>query len=181
MDQSQPGRASSKFQTWTGIGVGPQEGRTTRPQRRAPSILDLFPLHGGAMSADMNWLNGNPAKGFGIGFFSFSTAPKKERRRQAASSAPPQNTVTVPQPKAKTGSEATVYDRIVGTKSPGVVYAVAPIAQRVVLYDEDPSNPTGTQYVGSVIWRTEQIKTTGNQKPDIAVRADIEIPTANSR
>src|SRR4030095_3059705 len=32
------------------------------------------------------------------------------------------------------------------------------------------------QYVGSVIWRTEPIKASGNQKPDVAVRADIEIP-----
>ena len=36
--------------------------------------------------------------------------------------------------------------------------------------------PKGKQYVGSVIWRTEPIKASGNQKPDIAVRADIEIP-----
>jgi hypothetical protein len=53
---------------------------------------------------------------------------------------------------------------------------IAPVAQRVVLYDEDPSDPKGKQYVGSVIWRTEPIKATGNQKPDIAVRADIDIP-----
>jgi hypothetical protein len=53
---------------------------------------------------------------------------------------------------------------------------VAPVAQRVVLYDEDPSDPKGKQYVGSVVWRTEQIKASGNQKPDIAVRADIDIP-----
>jgi hypothetical protein len=53
---------------------------------------------------------------------------------------------------------------------------VAPVAQRVVLYDEDPSDPKGKQFVGSVVWRTEPIKATGNQKPDIAVRADIEIP-----
>ena len=46
----------------------------------------------------------------------------------------------------------------------------------MVLYDEDPSDPKGKQYVGSVIWRTEPIKASGNQKPDIAVRADIEIP-----
>ena len=48
--------------------------------------------------------------------------------------------------------------------------------QRVVLYDEDPSDPKGKQYVGSVIWRTEQIKGAPGQKPDIAVRADIDIP-----
>ena len=53
---------------------------------------------------------------------------------------------------------------------------VAPVTQRVVLYDEDPSDPKGKQYVGSVIWRTEPVKATGTQKPDIAVRADIEIP-----
>ena len=53
---------------------------------------------------------------------------------------------------------------------------VAPVAQRVVLYDEDPSDPKGKQYVGSVIWRTEPIKASGNNKADIAVRADIEIP-----
>jgi hypothetical protein len=53
---------------------------------------------------------------------------------------------------------------------------VAPVAQRVVLYDEDPSDPKGKQYVGSVVWRTEPIKASGNQKADVAVRADIEIP-----
>jgi hypothetical protein len=53
---------------------------------------------------------------------------------------------------------------------------VAPVAQRVVLYDEDPSDPKGKQYVGSVVWRTEPIKASGNQPADIAVRADIEIP-----
>lgn len=53
---------------------------------------------------------------------------------------------------------------------------LAPVAQRVVLYDEDPSDPKGKQYVGSVIWRTEQIKASGAQKADIAVRAEIEIP-----
>jgi len=53
---------------------------------------------------------------------------------------------------------------------------LAPVAQRAVLYDEDPSNPKGKQYVGSVVWRTEPLKATGNQKADIAVRADIEIP-----
>ena len=53
---------------------------------------------------------------------------------------------------------------------------IAPVAQRVVLYDEDPADPKGKQYVGSVIWRTEPVKASGNQKPDIAVRADIEIP-----
>jgi hypothetical protein len=59
---------------------------------------------------------------------------------------------------------------------PSSTEQVAPVAQRVVLYDEDPADPKGKQYVGSVIWRTEPVKATGGQQPDIAVRADIEIP-----
>jgi hypothetical protein len=51
-----------------------------------------------------------------------------------------------------------------------------PTRQRVVLYDENPADPKGKQYVGSVIWRTEQIKDVGSQKPDIAVRANVDIP-----
>jgi hypothetical protein len=70
-------------------------------------------------------------------------------------------------------SRPKIPDRV-GQPSPGE--NVAPVAQRVVLYDEDPSDPKGRQYIGSVIWRTEPIKASGNQKPDIAVRADIEIP-----
>ena len=70
-------------------------------------------------------------------------------------------------------SRPKIPDRV-GQPSPSD--NVAPVAQRVVLYDEDPSDPKGKQYVGSVIWRTEPIKASGNQKPDVAVRADIEIP-----
>jgi hypothetical protein len=53
---------------------------------------------------------------------------------------------------------------------------IAPVAQRVALYDEDPSDPKGKQYVGTVVWRTEQIKGSGNTPGDLAVRADIDIP-----
>jgi hypothetical protein len=53
---------------------------------------------------------------------------------------------------------------------------IAPVAQRVVLYDEDPAEPKGKQYVGSVVWRTEQIKSAAGKPGDLAVRADIDIP-----
>ena len=56
---------------------------------------------------------------------------------------------------------AQTRDRMAQPSSPD---QVAPVAQRVVLYDEDPSDPKGKQYVGSVIWRTEPIKASGNQK-----------------
>ena len=70
-------------------------------------------------------------------------------------------------------SKPKIPDRV---GQPSSSEQVAPVAQRVVLYDEDPSDPKGKQYVGSVVWRTEPIKATGNQKADIAVRADIDIP-----
>jgi len=72
-------------------------------------------------------------------------------------------------------SRPKIPDRV-GQPSTSSDQPVAPVAQRVVLYDEDPSDPKGKQYVGSVVWRTEPIKATGDQKPDIAVRADIDIP-----
>ena len=56
---------------------------------------------------------------------------------------------------------------------------VAPVAQRVVLYDEDPNEPKGKQYVGTVVWRLEPIKASGGKPADVAVRADIDIPERN--
>jgi hypothetical protein len=47
--------------------------------------------------------------------------------------------------------------------------------QRAVLYEEDPDDAKGKQYVGTVVWRTEPVKAAG--KPtETSVRADIEIP-----
>jgi hypothetical protein len=72
-------------------------------------------------------------------------------------------------------SKPKIPDRV-GQPSTTTEQPVAPVAQRVVLYDEDPSDPKGKQYVGSVVWRTEPIKASGGAKGDIAVRADIDIP-----
>lgn len=53
---------------------------------------------------------------------------------------------------------------------------VAPVAQRVVLYDEDPSEPLGKQYNGTVVWSVENVPGGPNQPEDVAIRADIDIP-----
>jgi hypothetical protein len=52
----------------------------------------------------------------------------------------------------------------------------AAVAQRAVLYEEDPSNPQGKRFVGSAIWRTETVASGPNQSPDLAIRADVEVP-----
>src|SRR5216684_2355334 len=85
----------------------------------------------------------------------------------------PSQTVVETPKDASPLSKPKIPDRV---GQPSSTEQVAPVAQRVVLYDEDPSDPKGKQYVGSVIWRTEQIKAAAGQKADIAVRADIEIP-----
>ena len=59
---------------------------------------------------------------------------------------------------------------------PASSQTVAPVAQRVVLYDEDPSQPQGKQSTGTVVWRTEEVKGTGNQPPELVIRADVDIP-----
>ncbi len=78
--------------------------------------------------------------------------------------AQPKTAADTPQDKPK------IVDRV-GQPGPQ-----APVAQRVVLYDEDPSDPQGKQYVGQVVWRTDQVGGTNGQPSDIAIRADVEIP-----
>jgi hypothetical protein len=50
------------------------------------------------------------------------------------------------------------------------------VAQRVVLYEEDPGDPQGKRSVGSAIWRTETVSPGPGLAPELAVRADVEIP-----
>ena len=52
----------------------------------------------------------------------------------------------------------------------------AMVAQKVVLYEEDQANPSGKQFVGSAVWRTDRVPPGPGQRPEVAVRADIEIP-----
>ena len=53
------------------------------------------------------------------------------------------------------------------------------MAQRVVLYEEDPTEPRGKRFVGSAIWRIETVSPGPGRSPELAVRADIEIPERN--
>ncbi len=75
---------------------------------------------------------------------------------------------------APTGSQSQpkIADRI---GQPGQAAGPA-VAQRVVLYEEEPSDPQGKRYIGSAIWRTETVSPGPGQPPELAVRADVEIP-----
>jgi hypothetical protein len=77
-----------------------------------------------------------------------------------------------------------ISDRIgqSGTTAPNTANApAAAVAQKVVLYDEDPSDPQGKRYVGSALWRTETISPGPGLAPELAIRADIEIPERKLR
>ena len=51
----------------------------------------------------------------------------------------------------------------------------AAVAQRVVLYEEDPADAQGKRYTGSVVWRTEMVSPGAGQASELAVKADLEI------
>ncbi len=88
----------------------------------------------------------------------------------------PQQQATAPPSRPK------IADRV--GDAGGSKTATAPaaaVAQKVVLYDEDPNNPQGARYVGSAIWRTETVSPGPGLAPELAVRADLDIPERHIR
>lgn len=89
---------------------------------------------------------------------------------QALRGSPTQTTRPAATPAGQ--SQPKIADRI-GQPS----QATGPgVAQRVVLYEEEPTDPQGKRYIGSAIWRTETVSPGPGQPPELAVRADVEIP-----
>jgi hypothetical protein len=90
---------------------------------------------------------------------------------------------TGPQSQQETTlTQSKIPDRVMqsGSVSGGQTGAgqdIAAVAQRAVLYEEEPPPDTqGKQYVGSVIWKTETVSPGPGQPPELAIRADLEIP-----
>jgi hypothetical protein len=93
-----------------------------------------------------------------------------------------------PTSKPKDAAQPTVRPKIAdrigqsGETAPNAANApAAAVAQKVVLYDEDPNDPQGKRYVGSALWRTETVSPGVGLAPELAVRADIEIPERKLR
>jgi hypothetical protein len=88
------------------------------------------------------------------------------------------------QPKGEAGSQPKFGGRVPQDQGSAQAQAGAAagnqatpaVAQKVVLYEEDPNDPQGKRYVGSVIWRTETVSPGPGLAPELAVRADVEIP-----
>jgi len=89
---------------------------------------------------------------------------------------------TTQQQAAQPSGKPKIIDRVGGDNAQNAANApAASVAQKVVLYDEDPSDPNGKRYVGSAIWRTETVSPGPGLAPEIAIRADVEIPERHMR
>jgi hypothetical protein len=96
---------------------------------------------------------------------------------------PSQQTTTTPAPTTPT-AQPKFPGRVPQEQSAGQGAAATPqagqgapaVAQRVVLYEEDPNDPQGKRSVGSAIWHTETVSPGPGLAPELAIRADVEIP-----
>jgi len=92
--------------------------------------------------------------------------------------------VSKPKDTSQPAGRPKIADRIgqSGQTAPDTANApAAAVAQKVVLYDEDSGDPQGKRFVGSALWRTETVSPGPGLAPELAVRADIEIPERKLR
>jgi hypothetical protein len=90
-----------------------------------------------------------------------------------------------PSPPNMTSASAKISDRIAQSMPQAstseqvkgsVAVPVPLVAQPAVLYEEDPSDPNGKQYSGTVTWQADSTSSKGGLAPEIVVKADLEIP-----
>jgi hypothetical protein len=98
----------------------------------------------------------------------------------SSTSAPPASNSAPAQPAASPKIADRIGPSSNGQPAPATAPAAA-VAQKVVLYDEDSADPQGKRYVGSAIWRTETISPGPGLAPELAVRADVDIPERHIR
>ena len=60
--------------------------------------------------------------------------------------------------------------------TPSQPQTLPPGAERVVLYEEVPSDPNGKRYTGSVVWRMEQMPPAAGGGSELAVTAHVSVP-----
>jgi hypothetical protein len=101
-----------------------------------------------------------------------------------ASAPSTQSSTPVANPTPAPAASPKIADRIGPSSNGQPAPATAPaaaVAQKVVLYDEDQADPQGKRYVGSAIWRTETVSPGPGLAPELAIRADVDIPERHMR
>ncbi len=116
-----------------------------------------------------------------------SMLASRQSSKPAPTPAPAEQATKPPeQPKIadRIGPSSSTPDAAPKTAEQSEQPATAPtaaVAQKVVLYEEDPKNPQGKRYVGSAVWHTETVSPGPGLAPELAVRADVEIPDRHLR
>jgi hypothetical protein len=121
----------------------------------------------------------------GAGYWQRDTIVTTVTSTMASLRGPPPAPAPKPKDAAPSTERPKIADRIGPSGSdtapkPATAPAAA-VAQKVVLYDEDPTNPQGKRYVGSAVWRTETVSPGPGLAPELAIRADVEIPERRMR
>ena len=106
-----------------------------------------------------------------LGYFERGTIRSMVASLRSSSPAP-----TAQQSPAASTERPKITDRVGAENSRAANAPTADVAQKVVLYDEDSNDPQGKRYVGSAIWKTETVSPGPGLAPELAIRADIEIP-----
>src|SRR5262249_46454902 len=116
----------------------------------------------------------------GLAIWLWPTVDALYRVARAPSADPAQETSPTARPKIsdriEPGGQQNQPTQLTAVSPPSATPGGAAVAQRVVLYEEDPTDPNGKRFVGLAIWRTETITPGPGQSPDLAIRADVEIP-----
>jgi len=146
-------------------------GRPARSYRGLIKVAVLL-LVIGAVAALGYWQRGAMVDGYKTVMASIS---------RSSSTAP---TTPATKPAETPAGRPKITDRIGATNDSTATSATAPaaaVAQKVVLYDEDSTDPQGKRYVGSAVWRTETVSPGAGLAPELAIRADVEIPERRMR
>ncbi len=145
-----------------------EQYRPPRPPRsyRGLAKLAVLLIIIAGLGATISWQWSHIA-----GFYQFlSHMRSRPTQTTQAPTAEPKFSGRVPQEQAPGQPPAPRAGTAPSSQAPPAV------AQRVVLYEEDPNEPQGKQFVGSAVWRTETVSPGPGLAPELAVRADIEVP-----
>jgi hypothetical protein len=90
-----------------------------------------------------------------------------------------------PADAAKPQGQSKIADRVGSDSKPSqsqpATAPAAAVAQKVVLYEEDPNNPQGKRSVGSAVWKTETVSPGPGLAPELVVKAEVDIPERHMR
>jgi hypothetical protein len=90
-----------------------------------------------------------------------------------------------PADAAKPQGQSKIADRVGSDSKPSqsqpATAPAAAVAQKVVLYEEDPNNPQGKRSVGSAIWKTETVSPGPGLAPELVIKAEVDIPERHMR